>query len=252
MGLELGDGDHEEAPDEPDTLQMRPSRVSRRTVAGILGGLVLLALVPTLLSRLGSSPPAPAPTPVITEAIAPTPGITDVIATSPPYPEPAIVGMIPPGMSAEGMRKVMLSVAAQEGDPTPAWIEAVSTTLPRAVSASHPTWTASSSGEPVYLAVMKGDFTTTSIPPPGAPEASGHYSTVIFAEYTLQTLGTSIIATTPNLARLGPVVNLLKLPPVPESQLPLPAAPTSIVPASKWQESTFPSPSRAFRPNPSP
>ncbi|HEY1667603.1 MAG TPA: hypothetical protein VGG54_18115, partial [Trebonia sp.] len=220
MGLEEGDEDHEGAPDEPDTLQSRPPQVRRRTIAGILGGVALLALVPTLLSRLSPSPPAPpAPTPVITEAIAPTPGITDVIATSPPYPEPAIVGMIPPGMSAEGMRMVMLSVAAQEGDPSPTWIEAVSTTLPRAVSASRPAWTVTSNGEPVYLAVMKGDFTTTSIPPPGAPEASGHYSTVIFAEYTLQTLGTSIIATTPNLARLGPVVNLLKLPPVPESQL---------------------------------
>jgi hypothetical protein len=179
-----------------------------RIVIRVLAVVAVIALAPLLLSRLNPRPARPQPT------ATPAPVATGVSATPSSYLDPAILGMAVPPDAAAGLRAIALGVARADGDPNPAWIMAVTTTLPQAIRAARPAGQVARREPVVYLLVMKGDFAYEGADTHGASGASGHYVSAIFDPYTLTPLGTSLTSRGPAmpLSRLGPVVNLLTLP----------------------------------------
>lgn len=179
-----------------------------RIVIRALAVAAVIALAPLLLSRLNPRPAPPQPAP------SPTPVATRSFTALPAYPDPAILGMAVPPDAAAGLRAIALGVARADGDPKPAWIMAVTTTLPQAIRAARPAGQVARREPVVYLLVMKGDFAYEGADTHGTSGASGHYVSAIFDPYTLAPLGTSLTSRGPAmpLSRLGPVLNLLTLP----------------------------------------
>jgi hypothetical protein len=179
-----------------------------RIVIRVLAVVAVIALAPLLLSRLNPRPAPPQPT------ATPRPVVTGVVPAPPAYPDPAILGMAVPPDAAVGLRAIALGVAQSDGDPKPAWIMAVTTTLPQAIRVARPAGPVTRREPVVYLLVMKGDFAYNGADTHGSSGASGHYVTAIFDPGTLAPLGTTLTSRAPAipLARLGPVLNLLTLP----------------------------------------
>jgi hypothetical protein len=173
-----------------------------------LAVVAVIALAPLLLSRLNPRPAPPQPAP------SPAPVVTRSFTAPSPFPDPAILGMAVPPDAAAGLRAIALGVARADGDSRPAWIMAVTTTLPQAIRAARPAGQVTRRQAVVYLLVMKGDFAYEGADTHGTSGASGHYVSAIFDPGTLAPLGTSLTSRPPAipLSRLGPVVSLLTLP----------------------------------------
>jgi hypothetical protein len=181
----------------------------RGTVLRYLLIIVGIALAPLLVSRLNPHPArAPAtPTPASTSA--------PVSTQAPPAwtGESAVLGCAVPPNSGERIRTLELGLAHLGGDAKPAWIMAVTTTLPQAVRDAPQARPGRDSPPLVYLVVMKGSFAFSTVSTLGVNVTSGHYMAVIYAPVTITPLGMSITSRVPAipLGRLGPVLNLLRV-----------------------------------------
>jgi hypothetical protein len=183
----------------------------RATIARYLLIVAGIALAPLLLSRLNQRPaPAPSPTP------APTVTATMAITQAPPpgTGEPAVLGYDVPPLSGERIRATELGMAQLGGDPQPAWIMAVTTTLPQALRDAPRARPGGDSPPVVYLVVMKGNFAFSAVSTLGVNVTSGHYLAEIYSPVSITPLGMSITSQAPAipLSHLGPVTDLLRIP----------------------------------------
>jgi len=118
-----------------------------------------------------------------------------------------------PAAAAHRLSTMMLREARLSGDAKPASIMAVTTTRASALKVATPGDTMpGSTGQTVYLVVMKGSFTLNDASvPPGGHAPTGHYLAVTFDTTTFHTLdlGLSDHAPPGSLRSLGPVSNLM-------------------------------------------
>lgn len=189
---------------------------SRGTVMRYLLIVAGIALAPLLLSHLN---PHPAGVPVITRptTTGPTPTIAPDSTQAPPAGngEPAMLGYGVPPISGRQIRAAELGLAHLGGDPRPAWIMAVTTTLSQALRDAPRVRPGRDSPPVVYLVIMKGNFAFSTVSTLGVDVTSGHYMAAIYTPVTMTPLGMSITSQAPviPLSRLGPVTDLLRIRP---------------------------------------
>jgi hypothetical protein len=179
----------------------------RGTIVRYLLIIAGIALAPVFLSRLNPRP-APAPTPA--------PTVTPTLAITPPpgTGEPAVLGYDVPPLSGERIRAAEFGIAQLGGDPRPASIMAVTTTLSQALRDAPRVRPGGDSPPVVYLVVMKGDFAFSAVSTLGVDVTSGHYLAAIYTPVSITPLGMSITSRPPAipLSHLGPVIDLLRIP----------------------------------------
>jgi hypothetical protein len=119
-----------------------------------------------------------------------------------------------PAVAAGRLSAMTLQVAKLSGDAKPASIMAVTTTRAKALEVATPGDTIpGSTGQTVFLVVMKGSFTLNDAPvPSGAHVPTGHYLAVTFDTTTFRVVDVGLSDKAPpgSLPRLGPVSNLMQ------------------------------------------
>jgi hypothetical protein len=118
-----------------------------------------------------------------------------------------------PAAAAHRLSTMTLQTAKLSGDAKPTSITAVTTTRAKALEVATPGDTIpGSTGQTVFLVVMKGSFTLNAPVPSGAHEPTGHYLAVTFDTNTFQIVDVGLSDKAPpgSLRSLGPVSNLMQ------------------------------------------
>jgi hypothetical protein len=118
-----------------------------------------------------------------------------------------------PASAVPQLRAAALRAARVNGDAHPASVVAVITSRANALRVATPGDTIpGSANEPVYLIVIKGNFTLTGLGPKGNIKYSGNYLALTYNTKTFQTLDFGISRSAPPVSpsSLGPVSTLIK------------------------------------------
>jgi hypothetical protein len=113
----------------------------------------------------------------------------------------------PSAAQANQLRTLALSIAANNGEPSPANVRVVPTTFQAALAAD--TGASASSNQNVFMVSMSGHFVGHSFDvPPGAATPTGSVLTFKFDPATGAVVGVSLGDITPDLSQLGQVTPL--------------------------------------------
>jgi hypothetical protein len=128
-------------------------------------------------------------------------------AASPPSASSGI-----PATAAQRLTGIVARAAEMDGDAKPVWIEAVSTSRDKALAMATPGDTIPGSvSQPVYLVVMKGNFTLNDFStPPNTRAPTGSYLSLTYDPATFLVMDIGITNDPPPdpLQSLGPVSTL--------------------------------------------
>ncbi len=104
----------------------------------------------------------------------------------------------------QALRQDVLSLAAENGDPSPTDGAVVASTRSAAIDLIAP-GTVVDSDPPVYLAIANGKFTAEGSAPPNAEAPTGSVLVAVYDAKTGALLDWGLLQTAPDLAELGEV-----------------------------------------------